>query len=194
MASVVIVYHSGYGHTRKLAEAVHEGVAGVAGAQVETLAIDGEGQLPEQAWATLAAADAIVFGAPTYMGMASWQFKRFADASSKPWFGQAWKDKLAAGFTNSASTIGDKTSTIGYMFTLAMQHAMIWVGTGMMPSNRSQHGRDDLNWIGAFGGAMSVSAADLGPDQAPPAGDLATARQFGARIAHTALRWKKGRG
>jgi multimeric flavodoxin WrbA len=32
----------------------------------------------------LAAADAIIFGSPTYMGSASWQFKKFAEASSKP--------------------------------------------------------------------------------------------------------------
>ena len=34
-------------------------------------------------WDQLAAADAIIFGAPTYMGSASAQFKQFADASSK---------------------------------------------------------------------------------------------------------------
>ena len=72
------------------------------------MAIDAEGNLPAGGWETLAAADAIVFGSPTYMGNVSWQFKSFADASSKPWYGQAWKDKLAAGFTNSASINGDK--------------------------------------------------------------------------------------
>lgn len=194
MAKVVIVYHSGYGHTKKQAEAVHAGAAAVAGAQVETLAINGDGLLPDEAWHTLAAADAIVFGSPTYMGMVSWQFKRFADASSKAWFTQQWKDKLAAGFTNSASTSGDKLSTLHYMYTLAMQHGMLWVGTGMMPANHSTNGRTDLNWIGAFSGAMAVSHADVGPDQAPPEGDLATARAFGERVAQTALKWIKGRG
>ncbi len=28
------------------------------------------------------------------MGNVSWQFKKFADASSKAWFTRAWKDKL----------------------------------------------------------------------------------------------------
>jgi NAD(P)H dehydrogenase (quinone) len=41
------------------------------------------------------------------MGGPSWQFKRFADGSSKPWFAQVWEDKIAAGFTNSASMSGD---------------------------------------------------------------------------------------
>ncbi|MCU0950669.1 MAG: flavodoxin family protein [Burkholderiaceae bacterium] len=193
MANVVIVYHSGYGHTKKQAEAVHQGAAGVAGAQVQSLAISADGLLPDEAWATLAAADAIVFGSPTYMGMASWQFKRFADASSKPWFTQQWKDKLAAGFTNSASTNGDKLSTLHYLYTLAMQHGMLWVGTGMMPSNHGAATRSDLNWVGAFSGAMSISPSDVGPDQAPPDGDLATVRAFGARVAEAAIKWKKGR-
>lgn len=193
MANVVIVYHSGYGHTKKQAEAVHQGAAGVAGAQVQSLAINGDGLLPDEAWHTLAAADAIVFGSPTYMGMVSWQFKRFADASSKPWFTQQWKDKLAAGFTNSASTSGDKLSTLHYLYTLAMQHGMLWVGTGMMPANHTAATRNDLNWMGTWAGAMSVSPSDAGPDQAPQEGDLATVRAFGARIAETAIKWKRGR-
>jgi multimeric flavodoxin WrbA len=43
-------------------------------------------KLADGAWEKLDAADAIVFGTPTYMGGPSWQFKRFADASSKAWF------------------------------------------------------------------------------------------------------------
>ena len=192
MVNIVIVFHSGYGHTRKQAEAVHAGAASVAGGQVESLAIDAEGNLPEGGWDKLAAADAIVFGAPTYMGGPSWQFKKFADASSKPWFGQAWKDKVAGGFTNSATVNGDKYSTISYMFTLAMQQSMVWVGTGLMPANLKASTRNDVNWLGGFGGALAQSPADVGPDEGPLPGDLETARLFGIRIAQTALRLKKG--
>lgn len=192
MVNIVIVFHSGYGHTRKQAEAVHAGTASVEGAQVESLAIDAEGNLPEGGWDKLAAADAIVFGAPTYMGGPSWQFKKFADASSKPWFVQAWKDKVAGGFTNSATVNGDKYSTISYMFTLAMQQSMIWVGTGLMPSNLKASTRNDVNWLGGYGGALAQSPADVGPDEGPLPGDLETARLFGIRIAQTALRLKRG--
>ena len=117
MSDIVIVFHSGYGHTAKVAEAV----AATSGAQL--LAIDAEGNLPDGGWEALAAAKLIVFGSPTYMGSVSWQFKKFADASSKAWFGQGWKDKLFAGFTNSASMNGDKHSTLHYFMTLAMQHS-----------------------------------------------------------------------
>ena len=47
---VVIVYHSGYGHTKKQAEAVHAGVQVTAEAQSALLAIDAEGNLPDGAW------------------------------------------------------------------------------------------------------------------------------------------------
>ena len=191
MSHTVIVYHSGYGHTRKQAEAVHQGAAGVASASAELLEINAEGQLPEGGWEKLEKADAIVFGSPTYMGGPSWQFKRFADASSKPWFGSKWKNKLAAGFTNSASMNGDKLSTLHYMITLAMQQGMVWVGTGMMPANSKAATRNDVNWIGSFAGAMAQSPSDASPEEGPAPGDLETARLFGARVAETAARWNR---
>lgn len=123
MTQIVVVYHSGYGHTRRVAEYVAEGAKG------ELLAIDAEGNLPEGGWDKLAAADAIVFGSPTYMGGASWQFKKFADASSKPWYGRVWQDKVFGGFTNSASMNGDKQVTLIGLQTLASQHGGIWVSS-----------------------------------------------------------------
>jgi NAD(P)H dehydrogenase (quinone) len=186
MATVAVVYHSGYGHTRKQAEAVHAGAAGVAGTSAELVAIDAEGNLTDADWAKLAAADAIVFGSPTYMGGPSWQFKKLADASSKAWFTQQWKNKIAGGFTNSASLNGDKQSTLQYFVTLSMQHGMIWVGTGMLPANSSKAQRNDVNRMGSSIGAMAQSDSDVGADVAPPAGDLETARLYGARIAETA--------
>jgi NAD(P)H dehydrogenase (quinone) len=175
MSDIVIVYHSGYGHTRRVAEAVAEGSGG------NLLAIDPEGNIPDAGWESLQQARAIVFGSPTYMGSVSWQFKKFADASSKVWFTQQWKDKLAAGFTNSATMNGDKFSTLHYLMTLAMQHSMIWVGTGMMPSNMKASTRNDLNYVGSFGGLMATSPADASPAEMAP-GDLETARLFGQRV------------
>jgi len=182
MANIVVVYHSGYGHTQRLAQAVAEG----AGA--ECLALDAEGRLPPEGWELLNEADAIVLGCPTYMGSVSWQFKRFADASSKAWYAQAWKDKLFAGFTNSAAMNGDKHSTLHYLFTLAMQHGGVWVGLGAMPSNAKAAQRNDPNYLGAYAGAMAQTPSDASAAEMLP-GDLETARRFGQRIAETARRW-----
>jgi NAD(P)H dehydrogenase (quinone) len=190
MSKVVVVYHSGYGHTKKQAEAVHAGALSVAPG-AELIAIDAEGNLGEAAWASLAQADAIIFGSPTYMGSVSWQFKKFADASSKQWFSQGWKDKIAAGFTNSATMNGDKLSTLHYMFTLSMQHSMVWVGTGMMPANSKAATRNDVNYVGSFAGAMAQSPSDSSPEEGPLPGDLETAKLFGKRVAETAAKFKK---
>lgn len=188
MKKIAIVVHSGYGHTKKAAEAVFAG-ASAAGAEVELLAIDVEGNLTEAQWASLAAADAIIFGSPTYMGSVSWQFKKFADASSKPWYSQIWKDKIAAGFTNSATMNGDKLSTLHYMFTLSQQHSMIWVGTGLMPSNSKAAQRNDINYVGSSSGLMTVSPSDSSPEEGPLPGDLETAKLFGQRIAEVAAKF-----
>ena len=184
MSNVAVVYHSGYGHTQRMAQAVAEG----AGATL--LAIDAEGNLPEGGWDTLNAADAIIFGSPTYMGTVSWQFKKFADASSKVWFTQGWKDKIAGAFTNSASINGDKGSTITYLFTLSMQHAMIWVSQGLMPSNTKAAKRDDVNYLGSYGGAIAQSPSDAGAADMSN-GDLETARLFGKRIADVAAKYHR---
>ena len=181
MSQIVVVFHSGYGHTAKVAQAVAEGSGGAL------LAIDAEGNLPAGGWEQLAAAKVIVFGSPTYMGSVSWQFKKFADASSKPWFTQAWKDKIAAGFTNSATMNGDKLSTLHYLFTLSQQHGMLWLGTGMMPSNSKAATRNDLNYVGSSSGLMTTTPSDASVDEMVP-GDLATARAFGQRIAQSVSR------
>jgi multimeric flavodoxin WrbA len=176
MNPIVIVYHSGYGHTQKVAEAVAEGSGG------SLLAISAEGNLPDGGWEQLAAAKTIVFGSPTYMGSVSWQFKKFADASSKPWYSQVWKNKLAAGFTNSATLNGDKLSTLHYLFTLSQQHSMFWVGTGMMPVNNKAATRDDINNVGSSSGLMTVTPSDASVEEMVP-GDIATAKAFGKRVA-----------
>ena len=182
MPEIVVVYHSGYGHTQRMAQAVAQG----AGAHL--LAIDADGNLPPGGWEQLQAADAIVFGTPTYLGSVSWQFTKFADASSRPWYAQAWKDKLAAGFTNSAGMSGDKQGTLLTLFTLAMQHGMIWVSQGLMPSNTRAARRDDVNYLVSYRGAMAQSPSDAGAD-AMSAGDRETARLFGERIAAVAARF-----
>ncbi|HEY8119245.1 MAG TPA: flavodoxin family protein [Methylophilaceae bacterium] len=185
MSNIVIVYHSGYGHTEVQAKAVARGAAKVAGADVSLLTAE-EAQ---QQWEKLDAADAIIFGSPTYMGSASAPFKAFMDASSKAWFGQNWKDKVAAGFTNSASQSGDKLSTLIQLAVFAAQHGMIWVGLDLLPGNNNSKGSvNDLNRLGGFLGAMAQSNADEGPDKGPIPSDLLTAERLGERVATVAQR------
>ncbi len=184
MSKIVVVYHSGYGHTQRVAEHV------VAGAGATALAIDAEGNLPEGGWDLLNAADAIIFGTPTYMGGPSWQFKKFADASSKAWFTRAWQDKLFAGFTCSASPIGDKGVTMGYLQTLASQQGGLWVSLGMMPANTKASTRNDVNSLGGSVGLMVQCPSDGSADEIPQ-GDLDTAKRFGQRVAEVSGKFQR---
>jgi multimeric flavodoxin WrbA len=184
MKQVYVVYHSGYGHTHRQAEHVARGADAVDGVRATLLPVEAV----EDKWDALAAADGIIFGAPTYMGSVSAQFKGFMDASAKVWFGQGWKDKIAAGFTNSASQSGDKLNSLVQLMIFANQHAMLWVGLGLMPGNNSSAGSvDDLNRLGSFAGAMAQSNNDQGAE-AMRESDLLTAEHLGRRVAEATLR------
>ncbi|MER6976442.1 flavodoxin family protein [Streptomyces carpinensis] len=187
--TVAVAFHSGYGHTAVMAEAVARGAAD-AGAEVLTIAVD---TVTDEQWAQLDAADAIIFGAPTYMGTASAAFHAFAEQSSKRWYTQAWAGKIAAGFTNSGAKNGDKSSTLGYFFTMAAQHGMHWISLGLQPGWASTTGQeDDLNRLGYFVGAGAQTPVDAGPD-AVHKSDIATAESLGARVARETAFFLAGR-
>jgi len=109
-ARVAVAYHTGYGKTGSLAQAVARGAASVDGVSVDLLdvtALDADG------WAALDGADAIIFGSPTYFGSLSAGMKGFFESTVDRWIdGPRWKDKLAAGFTNSKTMSGDKLNTL----------------------------------------------------------------------------------
>lgn len=176
MAKTVVVYHSGYGHTQFIAQAVAKG------ANAQLVAIDAEGNVSEADWSALDAADAIIMGSPTYMGNVSWQFKKFADASSKRWFTRAWQDKFFAGFSVSASLNGDKGMTLAYLQTLASQHGGLWISLGMAPANASASTRNDVNNLGGSVGLLVQAPSDAGADKIPQ-GDVDTSVKFGERVA-----------
>lgn len=189
---VAVAYHSGFGHTAKQAEAVAAGARSVPGTEVDLLPVDEPGERLIEA---LDRADAIVFGSPTYMGAASAVFKTFAEATSKAWGDNLrWRDKVAAGFTNSQNINGNKENTLLEMFVLAAQHGMHWVSLGLYPGwNTTSGSAEDLNRLGGFTGAMAQSHGDATPVQAPPASDLATAEHLGRRVATTTAQLQRGR-
>jgi NAD(P)H dehydrogenase (quinone) len=196
MVEVVIVYHSGFGHTKLQAEAVHRGAAGVAGVEAQLLTTDEAiSRLDE-----LDRAAAIIFGCPTYMGSMSAEMKKFVEAAVKKWFTLAWKDKIAGAFTNSSSFSGDKLNTLMGLVINAMQHGMIYVGLGMLPAASDPAsmnevtgpGPDVHNRVGSFVGPMSASF-QVKPPHAPAKGDIETAEAYGRRVATITLQFQKGR-
>jgi len=185
MTSIVVVYHTGMGHTRAIGESIARGAERVEGVSCDLVCVDdliNDGALKEQAWTKLDSGDAIIFGSPTYMGTVSAPFKAFMDASGSRWFSRAWMDKLAAGFTVGGGLSGDKNGTLSAMQVFASQHGMIWVSMGI---GVGEEGVDRLS--SSIG--MMAQADDGSPEETPPGEDHATAELFGRRVAFVALRW-----
>ena len=120
---------------------------------------------------------------------------RFAGQPERGWphpaqqpklkYADAWRDKIAAGFTISGSPSGDKFSTLQYFFTLIMQHGMIWVGLGEMP-----HQPSGINQAGSFSGVMAQAGQEP-TDVAPNAAYKLTGELLGKRVAEYAVKLKK---
>ncbi|TXM99844.1 flavodoxin family protein [Methylobacterium sp. WL64] len=188
---IAIVFHSGYGHTARQAEAVAQGVRLVEGADALILPVADV----ERSWAVLEAAPAIIFGAPTYVAGPSAAFKTFQESTSNRVMakGYPWKGKIAAGFTNSGAMAGDKLATLIQLALFAAQHGMHWVSLDLPPANCSTTGSEqDLNRLGYWLGAAAQSNTDAGPDRAPPEADLATARHLGRRVAQVTRQFVRG--
>ena len=196
MAKLMVVYHSGYGHTKLQAEAVLKGAAGVDGINAQILTTDKAKQNLDD----LDDADAIVFGCPTYMGNVSAEMKGFMEVTVPKWFTLAWQDKIAGAFTNSSSFSGDKLNTLFGLMVFAMQHGMIFVGTAMMPAANDAEAMNSVdgpgphthNRLGSFIGPMSASF-QVNPGEAPPPGDLETAELYGRRVAEVTLQYLKSK-
>lgn len=170
--SLVIVYHSPYGHTAKVAQHIAEGAEQLR-IHVTLMSIDNVD------WDVLDQADAIVFGCPTYMGNLTSGLKKFMEDSSKRWLARTWQGKLAAAFTNGGGLSGDKLAVLQQINLFAMQHGMLWTGLPLMPTGRNS---GDLNRMSSFLGLMTQSD-NASVEITPPAGDLKTALWFGAYIA-----------
>jgi NAD(P)H dehydrogenase (quinone) len=92
----------------------------------------------------------------------------FFDASSKIWYKIGWKDKIAGGFTNPLSFAGDKAHSMTSIHILAMQHGMVWVGTGLMPGPHNN--------------------SDAVAETTPPVGNGEFASLYGNRVAAVTTR------
>lgn len=199
MANIAIVYSSGHGHTRTVAEHIHIGASAFPDTKAELIEITVDQVASNGRWhdeeilKRLSKVDAIVFGAPTYMGSAHGLFKLFLEAAFTPWLTQDWKDKIAAGFTNSASRSGDKLIALEQMAVFAAQMSMVWVGVGDQPGGNFSDSRvTDVNVNGSWLGLITQSVADGSADTAPHPGDRLTAERFGRRIARATSRWMTG--
>lgn len=187
--ALAIAYHSAFGHTAVLAEAVAAG-AKDGGAHVTLIAVD---DMTEEEWDILDGADAIVFGSATYMGNVSSAFQAFAEQTGRRCMNGDWRDKVAAGFTNSGAKAGDKMHTLTSLAVFAAQHHMHWVNLGLgVGWNSSAGSEEDLNRLGFWLGAGAQTDVHADPQGVHPA-DVQTCRHLGRRVALATRQLNLGR-
>lgn len=177
--SMAVVYHSNYGHTKRVAEAI------VTGARQQLSAAQAKAvDVHDVDWEFLDQADLLVFGSAVYMGNVPAGFKTFMDETSKRWYHRKWEGKWAAGFANSGGLSGDKLAVLQQICLYTMQHGMNWIGLPLMPTG---HGEEDLNRLSSFLGLMTQSL-DAPPEETPGKGDIDTAIWFGDHLAKTIIK------
>ena len=152
MAKALVVYDSVTGNTRKMAEAIGDGLR-ESGLDVEVKKVE-DTNLDD-----LVAADAIVMGSPTYFSTMTAKMKAFIDKSVDVWPGEPGKlkNKVGAAFTSCAGADGGNETTL-----LSLIRAMLW------------HGMVIVGHQSGSCGAVSVEAPD---EQC-----VIRCRQFGKRI------------
>ena len=199
--NVLIVYYSMYGHIYRMAEAVKEGAGSVSGADVricrvpETLpeevlqkmgALETQKSLahvPVCQVEELAAADAIIFGAPTRFGNMCGQMRQFLDATGGLWAKGALVGKVGSVFTSSATQHGGQESTILTFHVTLLHHGMVIVG---LPYAFAGQMRIDEITGGSPYGASTIAGGD--GKRLPSENELAAARFQGKHVAEIAAR------
>jgi len=141
MATIVILYYSRDGSTRRMANQIGRGVSSVAGcdAIVRTVAeIPSPDQPPQSdtdkidapiiSKEELRSADGLIVGSPTRFGNMAAPLKYFFDSTSDIWLSGDLVDKPAAVFTSSSTMHGGQESTLFTMMLPLLHHGMIMVG------------------------------------------------------------------
>jgi NAD(P)H dehydrogenase (quinone) len=198
---VLIVYYSMYGHIHRMAQAVAEGVAEVAGAEsilrrvpealpAEVLEKMGAVE-PQKAMANvpicmvdeLAAADAIIFGTPTRFGNMCGQMRQFLDSTGQLWLKGALVGKVGSVFTSSATQHGGQESTILTFHITLLHQGMVVVG---LPYSFTGQMRNDEITGGSPYGASTIAGTQ--GERRPSDNELAGARFQGKHVAQIAIK------
>lgn len=183
---IAIIYHSGYGHTQKVARHIQHGAKTV----LEEVTLLSTLEAVENI-RLLHEADTLVFGCPTYMGTVSSGFKLFMEATGKFWYAQTWKDKFAAGFTNSSTLNGDKLNTLQQLSLFAAQHSMLWISNGILPKFENDIALPEPNGLASYLGLMTLSDNSIKNNNLLLG--LETAELFGRRIASITKKCKQNK-
>ncbi len=174
----VVIYHSQFGHTEKLARAIADGAREVAGTSVQVLSVR------DASHEDLLQADVIFWGSPNHFGNMSVAMKRFVDGTVDLFAEGKLAGKVGSVFSCSEALHGDQEYALWSLLLPMLQHGMVVVGLDPRePANDK------------FGYHFGVGASSLGREAAerPDFEELAVARAMGRRAASLAQCLKKER-
>ena len=198
---VLIVFYSMYGHIYRMAQAVAEGVAQVAGAQVElrrvpeTLsqeilenmgAVEAQkafAHIPVCTVEELAAADAIIFGTPTRFGNMCGQMRQFLDSTGQLWMQGALVGKVGSVFASTATQHGGQEATLLSFHITLLHQGMVVVG---LPYAFQGQMRNDEITGGSPYGATTIAGTQ--GERQPSENELEAARFQGRHVAGLAAK------
>ncbi|WP_136652093.1 NAD(P)H:quinone oxidoreductase [Paracoccus aeridis] len=196
MAKVLVLYHSTYGHTEAMAEAVAEG-ARSAGADVdirrvpETVPEDVarssgykmDQKAPIATVQELTNYDAIIVGAGTRFGRLPSQMAAFWDTAGGLWATGALNGKVGGAFSSTATQHGGNELTV-----MSLIHNLMHFGLTIVGLDYGYGGQSGVDRVrgGSPYGATTITDSD--GSRMPSEDELGGARYQGRRIAEVATK------
>ena len=191
MTSILILYHSMYGHIERMAQAQAAGAGEIASKvvvkRVPELMSDAAmraagGKLDQAAPVAvpeeLADYDAIIFGTPTRFGNMSAQMRNFLDQTGGLWMSGALVGKVGSVFTSTATQHGGQESTILTFHPTLLHLGMVVVG--LPYTEQRQMGYEEVKGGSPYGAS---TIAGGGGERLPSEQELGMARFQGRHVA-----------
>jgi NAD(P)H dehydrogenase (quinone) len=139
--TLLVLYYSRHGATRRLAELIAQGIESVAGCDARLRTVPPVSTVTEATEPAIPAAGApyvelqdlqdcagLALGSPTRFGNMAAPLKYFWDGTSAQWLSGALAGKPACVFTSTGSLHGGQESTLLSMMLPLMHHGMMLLG------------------------------------------------------------------
>ena len=139
--TLLVLYYSRHGATRKLAELIAQGIESVPGCDARLRTVPAvsavteatEPEIPQHGAPYVEAADleqcaGLALGSPTRFGNMAAPLKYFWDGTAPQWLAGALSGKPACVFTSTGSLHGGQETTLLSMMLPLMHHGMLLLG------------------------------------------------------------------